>query len=238
MHLEGGASDPEGEVTRLLHAARDGDATAMDRIVQLVYDDLCAIASRQLRREALPRTMHPASLVHEAYMKLANGGAIARGRSRALLRARRSRDAPGPGRPRSAPVRGEARRHVGAGPLGEHDWAASVSPEEILTLNDAIDELEPRQRQVVECRFFGGLDEREIAATLGVDRTHRATRLGEGAGVALPIVVWRRVRLSWTFDSRSSRSSRTRSSFHRKIGIAGWPADAAPIHSFVPRSTR
>jgi len=53
--------------------------------------------------------------------------------------------------------------------FGDHGWIASVNPEEMLTLNDAIDELEPRQRQVVECRFFGGLDEREIAATLGID---------------------------------------------------------------------
>jgi RNA polymerase sigma factor (sigma-70 family) len=53
--------------------------------------------------------------------------------------------------------------------FGDHVWATSVSPEEILTLNDAIDELEPRQRRVVECRFFGGLEEREIAAMLGVD---------------------------------------------------------------------
>jgi RNA polymerase sigma factor (sigma-70 family) len=53
--------------------------------------------------------------------------------------------------------------------LGDHVWVTSVSPEEILTLNDAIDKLEPRQRRVVECRFFGGLEEREIAATLGVD---------------------------------------------------------------------
>ena len=53
--------------------------------------------------------------------------------------------------------------------FGDHGWIASVSPEEMLTLNDAIDELEPRQRQVVECRFFGGLEEREIAATLGID---------------------------------------------------------------------
>jgi len=75
MHLDA-IDSPKGEVTRLLHAARDGDATAMDRIIQLVYDDLCAIAARQLRREPFQRTTQPASLVHEAYMKLANGAAL------------------------------------------------------------------------------------------------------------------------------------------------------------------
>jgi RNA polymerase sigma-70 factor (ECF subfamily) len=168
MHLDAGHT-PRGEVTRLLGAARDGDATAIDRIIQLVYDDLCAIAGRQLRREPSPRTMHPASLVHEAYMKLANGAVVHAG-DRAhffALAARAMRQVlVEHARRRSAAKRGPMQERVA---LGDHAWVTSVSPEEILTLNDAIDELEPRQRQVVECRFFGGLEEREIAATLGVD---------------------------------------------------------------------
>jgi len=167
MHLDT-MDSPKGEVTRLLHAARDGDATAMDQIIQLVYDDLHAIAGRQLRREPFPRTMHPASLVHEAYMKLANGAALHAGdRAHFLaLAARAMRQVlVEHARRRSA----AKRRPMDQASLGDHVWATSVSPEEILTLNDAIDQLEPRQRQVVECRFFGGLEEREIAATLGVD---------------------------------------------------------------------
>ena len=168
MHLD--VSDaPKGEVTRLLDAARDGDATAMDRIIEIVYDDLRAIADRQLRREPSPRTMHPASLVHEAYMKLANGAASRAG-NRAhffALAARAMRQVlVEHARRRSAAKRGPMWERAA---FGDHGWIASVSPEEMLTLNDAIDELEPRQRQVVECRFFGGLEEREIAATLGID---------------------------------------------------------------------
>jgi RNA polymerase sigma factor (sigma-70 family) len=49
-----------------------------------------------------------------------------------------------------------------------------LAAEEILALNDAMDRLEPRQRQVVECRFFGGMEELEIAETLGV--TERTVR--------------------------------------------------------------
>jgi RNA polymerase sigma factor (TIGR02999 family) len=113
--------------------------------------------------------MHPASLVHEAYMKLANG-AVARAGDRAhffALAARAMRQVlVDHARRRSAAKRGPMWEQAA---LGDHVWAASVSPEEILTLNDAIDELEPRQRRVVECRFFGGLEEREIAAMLGVD---------------------------------------------------------------------
>src|SRR5262245_19385087 len=66
-----------GEVTRLLHAARGGDREAMDRIVPLVYDELRGLAGRLLRREQGACTVHPTSLVHEAYMKLANGAALA-----------------------------------------------------------------------------------------------------------------------------------------------------------------
>jgi RNA polymerase sigma factor (TIGR02999 family) len=167
MHLDA-IDSPTGEVTRLLHAARDGDATAMDRIIQLVYDDLCAIAARQLRREPFQRATHPASLVHEAYMKLANGAALHAGdRAHFLaLAARAMRQVlVEHARRRSA----AKRRPMELASLGDDVWATPVSPEEILTLNDAIDQLEPRQRQVVECRFFGGLEEREIAATLGVD---------------------------------------------------------------------
>ena len=167
MHLDA-IDSPKGEVTRLLHAARDGDATAMDRIIQLVYDDLCAIAARQLRREPFQRTTQPASLVHEAYMKLANGAALHAGdRAHFLaLAARAMRQVlVEHARRRSA----AKRRPMELASLGDDVWATPVSPEEILTLNDAIDQLEPRQRQVVECRFFGGLEEREIAATLGVD---------------------------------------------------------------------
>jgi RNA polymerase sigma factor (TIGR02999 family) len=112
--------------------------------------------------------MHPASLVHEAYMKLANGAALHAGdRAHFLaLAARAMRQV----LVEHARRRSAAKRRPMEWPsLGDHVWATSVSPEEILTLNDAIDQLEPRQRQVVECRFFGGLEEREIAATLGVD---------------------------------------------------------------------
>ena len=163
-----------GEVTRLLRAARGGDREAMDRIVPLVYDDLRRLARRQLRRELGERTMHPTSLVHEVYMKLSNGVALhAADRAHFLAIASRAMrqvlvdDA----RRRSAAKRGVGWERT---TLGDHDRAADFKPDEILALNEAMDELEPRQRQVVECRFFGGMEEQEIAATLGV--TERTVR--------------------------------------------------------------
>ena len=163
-----------GEVTRLLHAARGGDRDAIDRIVPLVYDDLRVMAGRQLRRELGDRTMNPTSLVHEAYMKLARGGALHAGdRAHFLAIAARAMrqvlvdDA----RRRSAAKRAAAWEHV---TFADHDWPAELGSDQILALDEAIDELEPRQRQVVECRFFGGMEEQEIAAMLGV--TERTVR--------------------------------------------------------------
>jgi RNA polymerase sigma factor (TIGR02999 family) len=163
-----------GEVTRLLHAVHAGDRNAIDRLVPLIYDDLRAVARRQLGRELGDRTMRPTSLVHEAYLKLSGGSALAaRDRAHFLAIAARAMrqvlvdDA----RRRSAAKRGD-----GAAPvtLDDHDAAAELNPAEVLALDDAISELEPRQRQVVECRFFGGMEEQEIALTLGV--TERTVR--------------------------------------------------------------
>jgi RNA polymerase sigma factor (TIGR02999 family) len=163
-----------GEVTRLLHAARDGDQEAMDRIVPLIYEDLRALARRQLARELGHRTMHPTSLVHEAYMKLSSAAAMRAGdRGHFLAIAARAMrqvlvdDA----RRRSAAKRGPEWELT---TLGDEQWGAELNHEEMIVLNDAIDALDTRQRQVVECRFFGGMEDQEIAATLGV--TERTVR--------------------------------------------------------------
>lgn len=169
-----GRSAAGGEITRLLRAARGGDREAVDRIMPLIYDDLRALARRQLHREFGARTMEPTSLVHEAYVKLSQGSALDAGdRAHFLAIAARAMrqvlvdDA----RRRSAARRGEGWQRV---TLGDQLESAEVSAGDILSLNDAIDELDPRQRQVVECRFFGGMEEKEIASALGV--TERTVR--------------------------------------------------------------
>ncbi len=163
-----------GEVTALLRAARDGDAGAIDRIVPLVYDDLRRVARRQLARRFSSQNVRPTELVHEAYVKLSLGGAEAAvDRAHFLAIAARAM--------RQVLV-DEARHHWAAKrgggwksvTLSGNHWVADFDVEELLTLNDAIDELDPRQRQVVECRFFGGMEESEIAEVLGItDRTVR-----------------------------------------------------------------
>ena len=168
------AAAQTGEVTRLLRAARDGDAGAIDRIVPLVYEDLRRLARRQVGRRFGPQTVRPTELVHEAYVKLCSGGAeSAVDRAHFLAIAARAM--------RQVLV-DEARHHQAAkrgggwkrATLSGSHWVSDLDVDELLTLNDALQELDPRQRQVVECRFFGGMEDSEIAEALGVtDRTVR-----------------------------------------------------------------
>ena len=163
-----------GEVTRLLRAARDGDARAVDRIIPLVYEDLRRLARRQLGRGFGPQSVRPTELVHEAYVKLSVGGAEAavdRAHFLAIAARAMRQVLVDEARHRQAAKRGGG--WARATLSGSH-WVADFDVEELLTLNDALDELDARQRQVVECRFFGGMEEREIAEALGV--TERTVR--------------------------------------------------------------
>lgn len=163
-----------GEVTQLLHAARGGDRDAIDRIVPLLYEDLRTLARRKLRGEVGQRMMRPTSLVHETYLKLTNGAVLhAENRAHFLAIAARAM--------RQVLI-DDARRQSAAKRGGQWERTtldncigpAELSADEILALNDAIDRLDPRQRQIVECRFFGGMEEAEVADSLGIsERTVR-----------------------------------------------------------------
>jgi RNA polymerase sigma factor (TIGR02999 family) len=163
-----------GEVTRLLALAGTGDRGAIDHLFPRVYGELRRMARLQLGRSAGAITIEPTGLVHEAYMKLARGGAIqAEGRAHFLAIAGRAMRQVLVDRARS---RGARKRGGGAMAVTLMDGhsAVEMDPARMLALNDAIEALEPRQRQVVEARFFAGLEEREIAELLGVsERTVR-----------------------------------------------------------------
>ena len=191
----GSSTARTGEVTHLLRAARGGDASAIDRVVPLVYDDLRRVARRQLGRVFGSQSVRPTELVHEAYVKLSAGDVAAVDRGHFLSIAARAM--------RQVLV-DEARHRLAAkrGGLGWKrttlsggHWVADFDVDELLTLNDALDELDPRQRQVVECRFFGGMEESEIAEALGV--TERTVRRD-----------WVKAR-AWLYHALAERGSRT-----------------------------
>lgn len=162
-----------GEVTRLLRDVRNGDGAAIELVLSLVYDDLREIARKQLRREYQSRTLEPTALVHEAYLKLVRGTVDASDRSHFLaLAARAMRQVLiDHARRRKAAKREDGWKAVTLTDVGSE---GGLDADELLALNDALEHLEPRQRQIVECRFFAGMDDGEIAAVLGVtDRTVR-----------------------------------------------------------------
>jgi RNA polymerase sigma factor (TIGR02999 family) len=161
---------PEG-VTALLHAYRDGDRGAFDRLVPLVYEDLRRIARRQMRRTPMARTLDTTGLVHEAWMKLADQpGAAWQDRGHFLAVAARAmrQVVIDYARRRLAAKRGGGAQVV---ELDEGHAAVEQQAEWLLTVDQALTRLgahNPRLVQVVECRFFAGLSEEETAEAINV----------------------------------------------------------------------
>jgi RNA polymerase sigma factor (TIGR02999 family) len=157
-----------GEVTRLLRAAQEGEPSALERLVPLLYDDLRRLARRQLGREYAERSLNPTGLVHESYLKLGGGALAARDRAHFLaLAARAMRQVlVDHARERKAAKRGAGDWERTT--LTDGVWVNELDDHGVLLLDEALARLQPRQRQVVECRFFGGMEDREIAVALGV----------------------------------------------------------------------
>ena len=165
-----------GEVTGLLRSAESAGEDPLDRLWPLLYDDLRAIARRQLRRERPGQTLVTTALVHEAYLKLVDSSAVAR-RGRAYFFAAAARamrqvlvdHARHRGRLKRRGPEGDPEELV----VGVDDYSA-----ELLDLHDALDRLaalHPRPARTVECRFFAGLSVEETAEALGVSpRTVKA----------------------------------------------------------------
>lgn len=162
-----------GEVTQLLERARAGDESAVDRAVALVYTDLHAIAQAKLRRERIGHTLDPTELVHEAYVKLAGGGLDPRDRNHFVAIAARAMRQVLVDHARRVKAEKRGGGWVRTTLFGKPE-SLDVDRETLLALDEALDQLEERQRAVVEYRFFGGLTEEETAEVLGVsDRTVR-----------------------------------------------------------------
>lgn len=156
-----------GEVTRFLQ----GKTAEAPEALALVHLELRRAAARLLQKERVGHTLSPTDLVHEAWLRLADSapdrvagrkhfvGLAVRLMQRVLIDHARRRLA--------------AKRGGGEVPvtLEEFGVRPTLPPEELLALNDALERLEglsPRLRTVVEYRFFGGLEEAEIAELLGV----------------------------------------------------------------------
>lgn len=162
---------PAADITRLLGAWRAGDEGALDQLVPLVYGELRRLAHARVRAADPGQTLQTTSLVHEAYLRLVDARQIHwQGRAHFLavcaqIMRRILVDA---ARAKATLKRGGNHLPV---PLAEWLAAAPGRDRDLVALDDALTELakeEPRESQVVELRYFGGLSVDETAGVLNV----------------------------------------------------------------------
>jgi RNA polymerase sigma factor (TIGR02999 family) len=159
------------EATELLLAWSQGDKTAGEELFPVVYVELRRLARARLRRERPDHTLQPTALVHEAYLRLVEQhtlGCENRSQFFAIAACMMRRILINHARDRRAAKRGGAALRV---PLDEALELAESKHIELLQLDDALLELErlaPRQSQIVELRFFGGLSLEETAQALNI----------------------------------------------------------------------
>lgn len=161
------------DVTQLLVDFQDGDDAAAHRLWSEVYDELRRIAHHRLRSERAGHTLNTTALVHEAYLKLIDQSQI-EWQDRLHFFAMSSRIMRNIlidyARKRNAQKRGGGQPHL---QLDDAIISADMSAHVFLALDEALKELatiDERLARVVEYRFFGGMQEKEIADLLGVSK--------------------------------------------------------------------
>lgn len=159
------------QVSRLLKEWSDGDETALEELMPLVYDELHRLAHAHMRREGRGHILQTSALINEAYLRLVDQpqirwenrahffGIAARLMRRILVDEARKRD---------SNKRGGTTIQV---PIDEVKHLAQKQAANVIALDDALKTLEtidPRQCEIVELRFFGGLSIEETADVLKV----------------------------------------------------------------------
>jgi RNA polymerase sigma factor (TIGR02999 family) len=160
------------DVTRILSAIEQGDPSAAEQLLPLVYDELRKLAAAKMAQEKPGQTLQATALVHEAYLRLVDVekaqhwnsrghffGAAAEAMRRVLVENARRRESSKRG-----------------GYLKRVDFDVTVAPQDglspdLLALDQALKQLEtdaPQKAELVKLRFFCGLSIDEASAALGV----------------------------------------------------------------------
>ena len=166
------------EITRLLEALQRGHRAALDALFPLVYAELRSLAHRQRQRWHGDETLDTTALVHEAYLKLVDQSR-ASWESRAHFLATAAKAMRhilmNYARDQRAQKRGGDRPKLSLEALGEDFEGLAVfsddNAELLIALDAALEglaQVNERQSQIVECRFFGDLTIDETAAALGI----------------------------------------------------------------------
>ena len=161
------------DVTLILQAVGRGEKQASEELLPLVYEELRRMAAARMAREAAGHTLQPTALVHEAWMRLVGDedcswenrahffGAAAEAMRRILVESARRK-----GRLK----RGNRPERV---VIDEIDIADATPGEEVVLIDEALKELETldaERARVVVLRFFGGLNNDEVAENLGIGK--------------------------------------------------------------------
>jgi RNA polymerase sigma factor (TIGR02999 family) len=162
------------EITQLLLAWSQGDRSALDRLIPLVYEELRRLAKRYMAQERPGHTLQTTALVNEAYLRLIDSSQVQwqnRAHFFAVSAQLMRRILVDFARDRRQLKRGGETRRVSL------DEALIVSEEpgtDLVALDDALSALaalDQRQCQVVEMRFFGGMSVDETAEALKISPT-------------------------------------------------------------------
>src|SRR6516225_4824274 len=165
--------DHMADITRILSAIEQGDPSAAEQLLPLVYDELRQLAAQRLAHEQPGQTLQATALVHEAYLRLVGGAetqdwdnrrhffaAAAEAMRRILIDRARHKQT------RKA---GGGRRRLD---LDDIEPALEEgNGDRLLALDEALRQLEaedPRKAELVKLRFFAGLTAEQAAAALGV----------------------------------------------------------------------
>jgi RNA polymerase sigma-70 factor, ECF subfamily len=164
--------DEPSQLTLWLSLMRQGDQYARERVIEAAHTQLRVIAARLLQRERANHTLEPNALVNELCVRLFGGHPLSykdRAHFFAIAAQTMRRILIDHARAGLAGKRGGERQRVGLS--GVDGWSPVTRNEEILALDAALAKLataDPRAARVVEMRFFGGLQEDEVAEVLGV----------------------------------------------------------------------
>jgi RNA polymerase sigma factor (TIGR02999 family) len=160
----------DGDVTQLLARWATGDRAALDALMPIVYGELRKIADAYLRRERTGHTLQPTALVHEAWLRLARQDQPAfdhRKRFYALAAQVMRRILVDHARAVNADKRGGGLKTT----LDDAMAVGHARTVELIALDQALDRLavlSPRQAEIVQLRYFAGLNVEEMADVLGV----------------------------------------------------------------------
>ncbi|HVD59408.1 MAG TPA: ECF-type sigma factor [Gemmatimonadaceae bacterium] len=161
----------QSQITALLQRWSRGDKEALDRLIPILYERLRDLAHNRLRDAPDERSLDTTGLVHEVYLKFANSpSASVENRNHFLAIASRVMRSVlvDHARARAAVKRGSG---LAALELKEDVWIDGVDLDAVSDLDEALKKLEmldPRQSQIVEQRYFGGLSLEETASALAL----------------------------------------------------------------------